>query len=61
MEADLRCHKEVLTEMKKARTQPSVDYFFKKTNDSQNSASALEASSMKPIKIRHFIKIKFYT
>jgi hypothetical protein len=28
MEADLRCYKEVLTEMKTARIQPTLDYFF---------------------------------
>jgi hypothetical protein len=42
VEADLRCYKEVLTEtMKKGRIQPTVDYFFKKTGDSQLTTSAL--------------------
>jgi endonuclease/exonuclease/phosphatase family metal-dependent hydrolase len=34
VEVDLLCYKEVLTEMKEVRIQPTLDSFFKKTDDS---------------------------
>jgi hypothetical protein len=41
VEADLRCCKAVLTEMKRARIQPTLDSFFKDTDNSQPSTTAL--------------------
>jgi hypothetical protein len=44
METYLRCFREVLSEVKKARIQPNLDFFFQE-DDSQSSTPALEVSS----------------
>jgi hypothetical protein len=57
VEAGLRCYKEVLTEIKKVRIQPTLDYFFKETGDLQPSTHALKVSSTKLLNIKYFLKI----